>query len=442
MRGARRARELTEIDNLTDECNADSPRPDGPILYLTGGYPRASHTFILREVMALRRAGLDVRTASVRFSPPSELIGPEEEAAQAETFHVLRAARNPFRLVSDHVAALLAGPGRYARALILAARTGRPGLAGGLKQAAYFLEAAVLARHMAREGISHLHNHFADSSANLAMIAAEMAGRPFSLTLHGPAELFEPQSWRLDAKTARARFTVAISSFARAQAMLFSERAHWQRIHVVHCGVEPERYTNARSAPGGPTVELLFVGRLTAIKGVFVLLDALQGMPCVRLTLVGDGEDRASLEEEARRRDLQVRFLGYQSQIDVTSALAQADALVLPSFAEGVPVVLMEAMASGRPVIAPRVGGVEELVEDGVSGIITPAGDASALRDAIAQLIAMPAEARAAMGEAGRAKVAAEFNVDIEARRLMALFCGTAEPGEVRPQPNHVPCVG
>ncbi len=401
---------------------AGGPLPAGPVAYLTGQYPRASHTFILREVAALRRLGLDIRTCSVRKEPAEELIGPEEVAEQAQTFHILSAAKNPFRLLSDHVAACLRAPGAYAEAFALALRTGRPGLTGTFKQMVYFAEAAILARHLAREGVVHLHNHFADSSANLAMITACMARIPFSFTLHGPAELFEPQSWAIGTKVARAAFTVCISDFARSQAMLFSDRAHWPRLQIVHCGVELDRYTQT-PAVKREGLSLLFVGRLTAIKGVFVLLDALENVAetGARLTLIGDGPDRAALEAETRRRGLDVAFLGYRSQAEVAAALRDADALVLPSFAEGVPVVLMEAMASGRPVIATQVGGVSELVTP-KAGILVAPGNSEALASAIRSLAESPPAQRTAMGEAGRDRVATDFDVDHEARRLATLF--------------------
>jgi len=407
-----------------------TPAADGPVLYLTGRYPAPSHTFILREVAALRRQGVEIRTATVRRPSERDLIGPEERAEHAATFAVLPAARNPFRLLSDHVASALRAPGRYAGALVLALRTGRPGVRGLLYQLFYFAEAAVLARHAARHGAVAIHNHFADSSASLAMIAAHMAGLPFSYTLHGPAELFEPRSWRLDAKVARARVTVCISHFARSQAMLFSDSAHWDRLRIVHCGVEPERYADT-PPPSGDGPRLVFVGRLTAIKGVRVLLDALAQarLPAAELTLVGDGDERAALEAEARRLGLTARFLGYRAQAEVAAELARADALVLPSFAEGVPVVLMEAMAAGRPVIATRVGGVAELVEDGASGFLVAPGDAAGLAGALARLAALPAEARAAMGAHGRETVRAEFDIDREAARLAALFRGAAGDG-------------
>ncbi|MEM1431134.1 MAG: glycosyltransferase family 4 protein [Pseudomonadota bacterium] len=415
--------------NGTDHTSPPAPAADGPVAYLTGQYPRASHTFILREVAALRRLGLDIRTCSVRREPPEELIGPEERAAQAETFHVLETAKRPFRLVSDHVAAFLRAPGAYLGALGLALRTGRPGASGIIKQLAYFLEAGVLARHLAQEGAVHLHNHFADSSANLAMITAHMARLPFSFTLHGPAELFDPEGWCLGEKVARARFTICISHYARSQAMLFSDRRHWPRLRIVHCGVEIARY---KPTPPGPHrgFRLVFVGRLTAIKGVFVLLDAIAeaDRAGLHLTLIGDGPDRAALEAHATALGIDVAFLGYRSQADVAAALTEADALVLPSLAEGVPVVLMEAMASARPVIATQVGGVAELVAP-EAGLLVPAGDTDALAQAVAHLAGQPPEARQAMGAAGRAIVEQAFDVDRGAARLARLFRGAPVHG-------------
>ena len=397
------------------------------LAYLTGLYPKASHTFIEREVRSLRDLGASVTTTSVRRPGAAEIIGPEEEAAVAETFYVLAEAKNPLRLASAHLALLARAPGRWLSTLALALRTGRPGAKGLLWQLFYFAEAGVLAGHLRREGVTHLHNHFADASANVAMLTAELADIPFSFTLHGPAELFEPDSWQLGEKVARSAFTVCISHFARSQAMLFSDPAHWGKLRIVHCGVHPARYAAEPSA-NQSGLNLLFVGRLTPIKGLRVLFDALgqlraKGVEDVTLTLVGDGEDRAWAEAEAARLG-GITLLGFRSQDGVAEALAAADALVLPSFAEGVPVVLMETMAAGRPVIATQVGGVSELVEDGVSGRIVPPGDAAGLAAAIRALADAGPEARAKMGEKGRNRVETEFDVSKEARWILDLFEG------------------
>jgi glycosyltransferase involved in cell wall biosynthesis len=410
---------------------APAPR----IAYLTGEYPKASHTFILREIAALRALGAQVMPASIRRPEPDNLIGPEEEAAERETFYVLHAARNPLTLLAAHLSIIARTPLRYLSVLRLALRTGRPGAKGTIWQLFYFLEAGVLAAHIRHQGAARLHNHFADSSANVALLAAEFAGIPFSFTLHGPNELFAPESWHLGEKIARSDVTVCISHFARSQAMLFSDPEHWHKLRIVHCGVEPERYDGPLPEPRG-AVRILFVGRLTGVKGLRVLFKAFEACRRLRsdmtLVVVGDGPDRSWAEAEARRIG-SIEFLGFRSQAEVAAELGQSDLLVLPSFAEGVPVVLMEAMASARPVIATRVGGVSELVEDGVSGLLVAPGNEEALAAALLRLADDP-EMRRRMGEAGRARVRADFDVEVEARRLLALFTNRADAA-TRPDP-------
>ena len=414
----------------------DPSCPDRPRLaYLTSFYPAVSHTFIQREIAALRDLGFVVETCSVRRPPGTHLTGPEEREAEAGTFYVIASARHA---LLPALRSALKEPRRLLSTLGLAWRTAPPGVKGALKQAAYLAEALILARHLKAEGVAHLHNHFADPSANVALLTSALSGLPFSYTLHGPAELYEPERWQLREKTARAAFVACISHFARSQAMYFSDPAHWPKLRIVHCGVQPERYDRPAPPPrpAGET-RLVFVGRLTAIKGLRVLIEAFAQAhatrPGLSLTLVGDGDDRAHLERLAAPLGSAVRFAGFLSQDGVAEALAEADAMVLPSFAEGLPVVLMEAMASARPVIATQVGGVSELVEDGINGFVVPAGDAETLAERIGRLADDPA-LRARMGAAGRSKVRAEFDVRVEAARIGALFAGRGG-STPRPEP-------
>jgi glycosyltransferase involved in cell wall biosynthesis len=419
------------------------------VAYLTGEYPAVSHTFILREVEALRRQGLDVRTCSVRRTAPHHHRGPAEREAAASTFYVIAAARRPGTLLAA-LGAALARPGRLARATALAWRTRAPGLRAATWQLFYLVEAAVLARHLREEGVGHLHNHFANSSCSVAMLASEISGIPFSFTMHGPSIFFEAGQWRIDEKVARARFVACISHFCRSQGMIFADPAHWERMRIIHCGVEPDRYGAGRSSRGtstadpsaggapaeggaegaGPTI--LFVGRLAAVKGVPVLLEAFARLgarhPGARLVLVGDGPERAAIEARAAALGCagRVRFRGYLNQDEVADELARADLFALPSFAEGVPVVLMEAMASRLPVVATRIAGIGELVEEGVSGRLVPPGDAEGLAGALDALLGDGA-LRARMGAAGRARVEAEFHVDREAAKLRALIADGAD---------------
>lgn len=406
------------------------------IAYLTSLYPAVSHTFIQREIAALRQTGVEVDTVSIRKPTAAHLTGEEEQSAAASTFYIVQSAKNPATLLRAGASAVC-NPPALLRTVCLAWRTAPPGLNGMVKQMAYLAEAVVLSRHLKQRQVTHLHNHFADPSANVAMLTSSLSGIPFSYTLHGPAELYEPEKWRLREKTARASFVACISHFARSQAMYFSDPEHWSKLRIIHCGVIPERYADEARADAGSGVRLLFIGRLTAIKGLRVLLeafgDALEARPDLHLTIVGDGDDRAHLEKMAKPLGASVTFAGFKSQQGVAEALREADIFVLPSFAEGLPVVLMEALASGTPVIATQVAGVNELVEHGTNGFLVPAGDNASLTQRILDMAADPA-LRASMGEHGQAKVAREFDVRIEAARIASLFLG--EGGDdVRPEP-------
>lgn len=401
--------------------------------YLTGIYPRATDTFIQREVASLRSLGFDVVTCTVRRAVTNTIPGGEIAAEAARTFGVIEVARNPLRLLSAHLRMLRRKPRRWFSALQLAWTTRPPGLKAGLWQIFYFLEAAVLADHLLNSNVRHLHNHFGDASGSLAMIAAEMAELPFSMTLHGPDVFFEPYRWRLDVKIARAAFVACISYFCRSQAMYFSDEAHWGKLHIIHCGVEPGRY-GTRPRAGLTFGHVAFVGRLDPVKGVTLLLDAFAELrarhPQARLTIAGDGKARPNLEAQAEALGLAkaVTFAGYLDAPAVAHLLEEADMLVLPSFAEGLPVVLMEALASRIPVIATQIAGVPELVQDGISGFIVPPGDVAALTDRMDRLLADP-DLRAAMGAAGRARVEAEFDIATEARKLAGLFGQGREAG-------------
>ncbi|MDX1781083.1 MAG: glycosyltransferase, partial [Thalassovita sp.] len=382
--------------------------------------------------------GFEVETCSVRRTGVEHLVGPEQCDEAARTFYIIRAASNPVVSLRAHLRALR-DPGAYFRALRLALRTSPGGFRAMLYQMFYFAEAVVLAAHLRDRGVRHLHNHIAKASCTAAMLCHEISGIPYSFTLHGPDIFFEPIRWRLDEKIARASFTACISDFCRSQGMSFAERDHWARMHIVHCGVEPGRYAEAGNRAGS---RLLFVGRMAAVKGLPVLFEALEQViaarPNTRLTLIGDGPDREALEAEARQRGLagHTDFLGYKSQAEVAEILQQVDALVLPSFAEGVPVVLMEAMAAGLPVVATQIAGIPELVDQGESGILVPSGDAVSLERAILQVLSDPGKA-AEMGTKGRAKVARDFNIASEAAWLGRLFRGYIDgnpPTSKRPE--------
>lgn len=401
----------------------------GPVAYLTGEYPKVSHTFVQREIEALRRQGLAVETFSIRRPAAKDILA-DQKAEEAATYYVLENCKRPSTFIGAHLRRLVRSPGSYFKTLGLAWRLRQPGLKSALYQLFYFAEAVVLAQELNRRAIAHLHNHFGDSSCSVTLLANSLSDVPFSFTEHGPNIFFEAGPWRLDEKIARARFVVAISHFCRSQLMLFSRSEDWPKIAIVHCGVTPENYRAETRSTSGQ--KLIYVGRVEPVKGLLVMLDAMAKVkadhPNVTLTVVGDGSSREMIEARTRELDLSgaVQFVGYKTQREVASLMTEADALVLPSFAEGIPVVLMEAMASGKPVVASRVAGVQELVEDGVNGFTVPPGDTQSLAQRIGQLITDPALSQR-MGQAGRMKVEQEFNTDREAERLAELLLSGPE---------------
>jgi len=407
------------------ERASEAPASGLRIAYLTGEYLRLSpFVFIHREVAALRRLGAHVETFTIRgLADQTECVSDAQREETASTFVVLRTSI--MALLGAHLRLLAASPRRYGRALALALRTRPPGLGAAFRQAAYFAEAGVVADRMRERGLVHLHNHFGSSSGTVAMLAAELGGTTFSISEHGPDIFFAPEWWRLDAKFARATFVACISNFCRSQVLIWTPVERWERVHVVHCGIAAADF--APRTHEGRGTRLLFTGRLAPVKGLPLLLDAVARLrerhPGLTLMLAGDGPERAALQAQAERLGIapDVQFLGYQSSDHVRALLQESDVFVLPSFAEGVPVVLMEAMASGVPVVATRVAGVSELVEDGVSGFVVPPADAGALERAISALLD-DARLRARFAAAGRATVEREFDVAQEAAWLLALM--------------------
>lgn len=394
--------------------------------YLTGEFPRPTDTWIQREIAALRHEGFIIDTFSVR-RPDTEIVSESQADHAGRTTYLFDSVKS-LALVVAHAKLALRGPSAYLKTMALAWRTKRPGIKGGGYQLAYWAEAGLLAAHLRRRQVQHLHNHLGDSSCTVAMLAAPLAGIGYSFTLHGPGIFWEPYTWRIDEKIARARFVACISYFCRSQAAVFAPE-HMDKLQIVHCGVteivEPD--SPPPLATGQSHQRLLFVARLAELKGVRDLLHAVAGLrnefPEISLTIAGDGPSRSRFEALTQQLGLDdvVTFTGYVSPQTVTNELAAADVLVLPSYAEGVPVTLMEAMALGRPVVATQVGGVSELVEDEVNGLIVRPGDVDGLARALGRLLSDP-QLGHNLGRNGAEKVRREFNTWVEARRLGQLF--------------------
>jgi colanic acid/amylovoran biosynthesis glycosyltransferase len=290
-----------------------------------------------------------------------------------------------------------------------------------------------------RRGVRHLHVHHLNQASDATMIAVVYANArgaapawSWSFTMHGPNELYDVSRFRLAAKAESAAAVACISDFARSQVMAFAPEERWPRFRVVHCGLDPTEFDPDRVSAPEPDpgrFRVLCVGRLVAFKGQALLLESIAELRRdgvdARLTLIGDGPTRARLERRAARLGLGevVELAGAVGQDEIRAHYAAVDAFCLPSFAEGVPVVLMEAMAMRLPVVTSRVMGITELVEDGVDGILLRPGRGDELTIALQRLAADP-DLRARLGERGRAKVVAEFDVRESGRRLAEIFAG------------------
>jgi len=398
------------------------------LAYVLGRYPAVSHAFILREVQGLRAMGIEVDTFSIRRSGPDEVLSAADREELVHTYSVL-----PPRIgdhVRAHLAALLARPRSYIRTLALAMRMAQPGLRGRLWACFYFGEGVVIWHRCARRGVRHLHAHFSHQASDAALLAASLGGDDWSwsMTIHGPAEFFDVSRYRLAEKAARARWVVCISDFARSQMMGLVAPERWERMPVVHCSADLARYPAADRArePGEP-LRILMVGRMIAIKGPHLVVEAVAALRDagvdVRARLIGDGPERGRVEKLARKlgvADL-VELPGYVGQDELADEYARADVFCLPSFAEGIPVVLMEAMATELPVVTTRIAGIGELVEDDVSGLLVRPGRPDLLFEALMRLAYDP-DLRRRLGAAGREKVRAEFDLEGNARKLAAVF--------------------
>lgn len=398
------------------------------IAYFTNTYPRATDTFIRREVLGLRQRGIDVRTFSVRRAGSEHDISPEILEEKRNTHYLLPASL--ITLIGANLSALIRQPGRYFASLTLALKTRKSGFRGLLLQLVYFQEAIALQSELKRQGVTHVHNHLGDNSGTVTLLASSLSGIGYSITIHGPHIFFDPTHWALREKVKYSRFVVCISHYCQSQMMLFSDQADWGRLKVVRCGVDVEQFPSAGVRETAK--KLLYTGRLAAEKGLPVLFEGLRTLAEkgyeFELTLIGDGADRQSLETLGHQLGIGDRlvFAGYVGQDGVREFLQRSDVFILPSFAEGVPVSLMEAMACGVPVVATYVGGVVELVKPEQTGLIVSPADSSALCEALARFFD-DFELRKKVSRLGREMVARHYNLNVEVDKLADLFRAHAD---------------
>jgi len=399
--------------------------------YLVSRYPAVSHTFILREVEALRRQGFVIETASINRpdQQPNEMPAREREEA-VRTYYVK--AHGVAGALAAHAIALWQRPRAWLAGLVYALRLGGTDLRRIALGVGYFTEALMVGRWMRANGLPHLHVHFATAAANVGLCVKKVFGTSLSLMIHGPDEFDDVRGQSLAEKIARADFLFCIGSFARSQAMRLSDPAHWRKIDVARLGVDPAHYAPPPARRSEGPFHVLCVGRLVAAKGQHVLIDAARRLVAgghdLRVTLVGTGPDETGLRAAIATAGLQahIRLTGALNQDEVRRLYGEADAFVLPSFAEGIPVVLMEAMASGVPCVTTRITGIPELIRSDEEGLLVAPSDADALAAAIARLIDDPG-LRARIGAAARLRVDADYHLERNTVRLGRLFARRLE---------------
>jgi glycosyltransferase involved in cell wall biosynthesis len=360
------------------------------VMYLVNRYPEASHTFIRREIAALEALGVEVSRVSLRA--PSGSSVDAADAREARLTRVILGSGSSWRLPLALAREALAAPSKFARAMATALRLARRSERGLVAHLAYLAEACVLKRWAASCGSGHVHVHFGTNPAAVALLCRLLGGPSYSFTVHGPDEFDSPRALALDEKIRGASFVVAISDFTRSQLFRWADPSDWPKIRVIRCGLDTS-FLDAPAPPLPDSRRFVCVGRLAEQKGHLVLLEA-----------------AAILASEGR--DFEIALVGVREEI------LRSRALVLPSFAEGLPVVLMEALALGRPAISTYVAGIPELIEPGVNGWLVPAGSAESLAGAMAECLETSSLGLAPMSHNGPAVVSGRHNIASAVREL------------------------
>jgi glycosyltransferase involved in cell wall biosynthesis len=394
------------------------------IAYLINQYPKVSHSFIRREIAGVEACGIRVARFSIR-SCSTELVDEADKLELEQTRVVL--GRGMVSLLFGLLSVAVTKPIRFLQTLWLMLRLGWCSEQGILRYLAYLAEACVLLRWFADLGVTHVHAHFGTNSTAVALLCRTLGGPPYSFTVHGPEEFDKVKALALAEKVERAAFVVTVSSFGKSQLYRWCAPKQWSKIHVVHCGVDDGFLAQPPVAvPAEP--RLVCVGRLCEQKGQLLLLEAVRQLAIeglrFKLVLVGDGPLHNQIAARIAQLGLQdrVEITGWASSPEVRQQILASRVMVLPSFAEGLPVVLMEALALGRPVITTYVAGIPELVEPGVCGWLVPPGSVEALTAAMRAALQLPVEQLEQMGKAGAERVAQRHDATVEASKLVALL--------------------
>lgn len=394
------------------------------IAYLISEYPKVSHSFIRREIAALEKQGVEVLRWAIR--------GPSDGSPDSADVEELNRTRYVLgagvaTTIAHVIEALVRHPFAFARSARSALRLSRRAERGLVHHLAYFVEACIVGNWMEKSSVTHVHAHFGSNPATVAMLAVQMNGCTFSFTAHGTVETDAPQFIGIPEKVRQASHVVAVSEYGRSQLCRWVDPAQWSKVSVVHCGLD-QTYREPSAHAFNAAPRFVCVGRLSPEKGQFLLIDALeelrrQGLDA-ELVLAGDGDLRPAIERYCIERGVQdrVRITGWVSGAVVRQEIEASRALVLSSFAEGLPVVLMEAMACARPVIATRVAGIPELVRDSLDGWLVAPGNAAELAAAMRQCLEADSQELEAMGARARLRVLDRHDADRSAQELRKIF--------------------
>lgn len=393
-------------------------------------FPITSTTFIRREMESLEALGLNINRYAVRRWA-DELVDPLDIADQARTRYLL--SGNAVNLILSFFMVLLTNPLGFLKGLAIWFQVFRNYGHFSIKLFAYFLQATYFYRLTKQDQLDHVHVHFSTNATTVAMLAKAMGGASYSFTAHGPDEFVDPTAASMHLKVKHAAFVAAISNYCRVQLVRFSSYEYWDKIIIVHCGLHVEEFEPNYEFDEN-NQSLICVGRLCPQKAQLLFPAALaklkQEFPQMHIHFIGDGEFREALEDEIEKYDVGdlVTLHGWKANTEVREMIKQNRALLLPSFAEGLPVVIMESLALGRPVISTYIAGIPELVDE-KCGWMIPAGSIEHIAQSIRKVLLSSPESLSLKGREGRERVEKEHNLKLIAPVLYKAFQGTIDIG-------------
>ena len=396
--------------------------------YLMNMYPMTSTTFIRREIREMEKSGIQITRYAIRHWP-EELVDPEDTKEQEQTTYLL--SGNLLGLLLTFFLSVVMYPREFFRAFQLWWKVLSQANSQYVQHVAYLMHAVYLFRQTKKDRISHIHAHFSTNSTTVAMLCRKMGGPSYSFTAHGPDEFDAPVHSSINEKVAHASFVVAISDFCKSQLTRFSSFDNWDKIHVFRCGVSLDELEMS-DCEFENNHTFVCVGRLTDLKGQLLLPKITKRLidqyPNLKIILIGDGPSRSQLETQIKANDLGgvIELRGWQTNDEVKQAIQTSRALILPSFAEGLPIVFMEALALGRPVLATYIAGIPELVDEDCGWII-PAGSEQALEKAMAEILSSTPEILAQKARVGRQRIEDQHNIEQLAENLASEFRRTAD---------------